>query len=119
MTFGEDTSLASVYAALSNDTRLRCLNLLLRNADVCVCEAVAALEISQPAASKAFSALKAAGMLDSRRDANWTYYSLRPVLPESLQGIVDATAAALAEQPLCDEDQQRMRALGLREKMAS
>ncbi len=119
MTFGEDTSLASVYAALSNDTRLRCLNLVLRNPDVCVCEAVAALEISQPAASKAFGALKTAGLLHARRDANWTYYSLRPVMPEALQGIVDATAAALAEQPLCDEDQERMRALDLRQRMAS
>lgn len=119
-----DEPVAAVYAALANETRLRCLNLVVHNRDVCVCEAVAALEISQPAASKAMGALKSAGLLAARRDANWTYFSLRRALPGWLAQVVKATAAELESRQPYRDDQRRFEALNLRsrasdEKLAS
>ncbi len=115
----EDNSLAAVYAALANDTRLRCLNLMVHNRDVCVCEAVAALGISQPAASKAMGALKSAGLADARRDANWTYYRLRSRLPVWLRQVVKATMTQFASQSPYLEDQRRFEALDLRDQTVS
>ena len=111
-----DESIAAVYSALANETRLRCLNLVVHNRDVCVCEAVAALDISQPAASKAMGALRCAGLVDARRDANWTYYSLRRPLPAWLRQVVRATAKELEAQPPYRDDLRQFQTLGLRNK---
>ena len=101
---------AKVFSTLGNPTRLRCLYLLARNEEVCVCDVVDALEVAQPSASKALNNLKAAGLLSLRRDANWVYYRLRPDLPAWLAEVVESTASALdAEQPH-KADQDRLAA---------
>jgi DNA-binding transcriptional ArsR family regulator len=108
-------SVAAVFAALANETRLRCLNLVVHNRDVCVCEAVAALGISQPAASKAMGTLKAAGLVAARRDANWTHYSLQRPLPAWLRKIVNATTSELNSRQPYLQDLNRFAELELRE----
>ncbi|MBN7798985.1 ArsR/SmtB family transcription factor [Parahaliea mediterranea] len=80
-----------VFSVLANETRLRCLNLVLRYDEICVCELVDTLGISQPTVSKALSALKQAGILADRRDARWTYYRKNPAMPEWIGAIVSST----------------------------
>lgn len=104
----------AVFAALSNPVRLRALLLVARHADVCVCEVESALSIAQPAASKALNALKAAGYLDSRRDANWTYYSLSGAMPDWVRAIVDNAASALGNTEPYLSDSKRFADLELR-----
>lgn len=66
--------------ALSDETRLRILNILLER-ECCVCEVMQALEISQSRASRNLGILEDAGFLTARRDGAWVLYSLkgRPV----------------------------------------
>ena len=67
--------LASVFKALADPTRLRILRLLLEaRVELCVCELVDCLEEPQYNISKHVNALKAAGLLKSRRDGRWVYY---------------------------------------------
>jgi ArsR family transcriptional regulator len=80
---------------LNNSTRLRCLQLLAQSEEVCVCEFVDTLGISQPTASKALAALKNAGFLSGRRDANWTYYRLSAHMPPWQHDLLNATIAGL------------------------
>lgn len=80
---------------LNNQTRLRCLLLLAESEEVCVCEFVDALGITQPTASKALAALKNAGFLSDRRDANWNYYSLARHMPEWQRDLLNAAIAGL------------------------
>ena len=111
-------SATDVFAALANDTRLRCLLLVAGNDDVCVCEVVAALRISQPGASKSLNALKAAGLLRDRRDANWIYYSLAEDLPPWLAELVDGLLEELAGRRPYVTDAGRLARLALRPEKA-
>ena len=70
-------TLADVFKALADPTRVRIVNMLV-NADepVCVCELTPALELSQPTVSFHLSKLRKAGLLDRERRGTWAYYSL-------------------------------------------
>jgi len=96
-----------IFSALANEVRLRCLCLVAKNDEVCVCEVVEALGISQPAASKALNALKLAGLLRDRRDANWNYYALNDSMPEWMRTIVTSTVDATATSKIYVADQKR------------
>jgi len=61
--------------ALSDDTRLRILNILLEK-ECCVCEIMQALDISQSRASRNLGILQNAGFLKTRRDGLWIVYSV-------------------------------------------
>lgn len=64
-----------VCQALSDETRLRILNLLGRR-ELCVCDLMAALKITQSKASRHLSYLKNAGLVQDRREGLWIHYSL-------------------------------------------
>jgi len=61
--------------ALSDETRLRILNVLL-DRECCVCEVMQALDISQSRASRNLGILQDAGFLTARRDGAWIAYSI-------------------------------------------
>ena len=82
---------SKVFASLGNEIRLKCLYLAARHGEVCVCEAVEALEVPQPTISKAFRALKIAGFVADRRDANWTHYRIDENMPAWMAEVVRAT----------------------------
>ncbi|MEZ5561987.1 MAG: metalloregulator ArsR/SmtB family transcription factor [Gammaproteobacteria bacterium] len=105
-----------VFAALANEARLRCLQLVARNGEVCVCEVVEALGISQPSASKALNALKSAGLLQDRREANWSYYALASSMPDWVSAVIAASSRDLASSPGFIADQKRFLRLDLRRR---
>ncbi|MEL7024572.1 MAG: metalloregulator ArsR/SmtB family transcription factor [Pseudomonadota bacterium] len=86
----------TVFASLGNEIRLRCLFLAARFDEVCVCEVVDVLQIPQPTISKAFKALKEAGLVADRRDANWTYFRFNSEAPRWVEEIVEAAVAGLS-----------------------
>jgi DNA-binding transcriptional ArsR family regulator len=93
-----------VFSTLANETRLRCLHLVLRRGEVCVCELVDALGVSQPTVSKAMAALRQAGFVVDRRDATWTYYRRNPDMPVWQRELVATLSRHLAgEQPFVDD----------------
>jgi ArsR family transcriptional regulator len=70
-------TLADVFKALADPTRVRIVNMLV-NADeaVCVCEFTPALELSQPTVSFHLAKLRKAGLIDREQRGTWAYYSL-------------------------------------------
>jgi len=68
--------LARAAQALSDETRLRILNVLTVK-ECCVCEVMQALEISQTRASRNLKILGDAGFLNMRTNGLYTVYSLR------------------------------------------
>jgi ArsR family transcriptional regulator len=105
----------AVFASLSNETRLRCLDLAARHEEVCVCEVVDALGIPQPTISKAFKTLREAGLVTDRRDASWTYYRLNDAVPEWLADIVRTTIDDLSRSKTYIDDEYRFERSGVRE----
>ncbi len=67
--------LIRVIKALSDETRLRILKVLLER-ECCVCEVMQALDISQSRASRNLGILQEAGFLKARRDGTWIVYSI-------------------------------------------
>jgi ArsR family transcriptional regulator len=65
----------NIMKALSDETRLRILNLLLER-ECCVCEVMQALDISQSRASRNLGIIQNAGLLKARRDGTWMHYSI-------------------------------------------
>ena len=68
--------LTKVFKALSDETRLRMLKILQERAELCVCEIMQALDISQTRASRNLGILKDAGFVVDRRDGLWIHYSI-------------------------------------------
>ena len=68
-------NLVDVLKALSDETRLRILNLLYEQ-ELCVCDVMETLQISQAKASRHLIYLKNAGLVTDRKYAQWVYYSL-------------------------------------------
>lgn len=64
-----------LFKALSVTTRLRILSLLLRN-NMCVCQIEGSLKLRQSNASRHLSVLRQAGILESYKVAQWTYYRI-------------------------------------------
>ena len=109
-----DIDSVQVFSALANETRLRCLFLVASNGEVCVCEVVDALGIAQPSASKALNALKGAGLLSDRRDANWIYYRLNSRMADWMAALVAATVTGLGSSRAHTADQKRFKRLDSR-----
>ena len=67
--------LAKALKSLSDETRLRILNLLMER-ECCVCEVMQALDISQTRASRNLGILEDAGFVKSKRDGLWIVHSI-------------------------------------------
>lgn len=66
--------LTTLFKALSDETRLQMLGLLCRRGELCVCDFVEVLEISQSKASRHLRHLVNAGLLEDRREGVWVYF---------------------------------------------
>jgi ArsR family transcriptional regulator, arsenate/arsenite/antimonite-responsive transcriptional repressor len=64
-----------LFKALGDDTRLRIIALLSRG-ELCVCHIHEALDLSQPNVSRQLAILRAAGIVEDRREGNWVHYRL-------------------------------------------
>lgn len=105
----------TILKTLGDPTRLRILRLLLEaGSELCVCEVVDSLEEPQYNVSKHLAALKAAGLLQSRKEGRWVYY--RPAdAPEAFQELLCQAVAAIPT-PVDDRDRKELqKRLKLRE----
>ncbi len=97
--------LVKAMKALSDETRLRILNILLER-ECCVCEVMQALDISQTRASRNLKVLYDAGFLKLRKDGLWSLYSLDtegmrddyPYLVEAVKKTLDSNAVATKDR---------------------
>ncbi len=102
-------NMLKAFKVLSDETRLRVLNLLLEH-ETCVCEVMQALEISQSKASRCLSALYDAGFLKMRKEGLWSLYSFDA---ENIRGFqsnrVEAVEEGLKENKVVALDAERLK----------
>lgn len=101
-------NIAKLFAALSDPIRLRILALVARERELCVCELVDALELSQPKISRHCKALNEAGVLSSRRQAQWVIYSLAKEVPDWIKQTRDAAIQGVRLDPQYPVDSARL-----------
>jgi len=63
------------FKALADETRLRILK-LLEVREMCVCEVMVALDLTQPTASHHLGLLENAGLVKDRKEGKWVFYSI-------------------------------------------
>lgn len=75
------------FKALADKTRLRILN-LLQVREMCVCEVMIALDMTQPTTSHHLGILENAGLVSCRKEGKWIYYSVAdPNLIEKMHSL--------------------------------
>ncbi|WP_188151507.1 metalloregulator ArsR/SmtB family transcription factor [Teredinibacter waterburyi] len=89
-----------LFKCLSDETRLTSTLLIQLEGELCVCELIVALELSQPKISRHLAQLRNCGLLTDQRRGQWVYYSLHPDLPNWAVSLVRDTA---------DSDHQRLK----------
>lgn len=69
-------SLAAIFKTLSEPVRLRIVYLLLESGELCVCDLVDTLGLSQSVVSRHLAYLRNNGLVSTRREGVWVYYQI-------------------------------------------
>src|SRR6201989_1317774 len=99
--------LAKLFAALSDPTRLRLLN-LMAGREVCVCYFVEILKQGQPKVSRHLAYLRNAGIVSARREGKGMHYSIFRPDDAAANSILNTVLANLAESPEMQADLDRL-----------
>ena len=75
--------------AISDSNRLKILA-CLKQGEVCVCDFVEVLHVSQPAVSQQLRKLKEAGIILERKKGTWKHYRLNEEQTTYIQAVLDA-----------------------------
>jgi ArsR family transcriptional regulator, arsenate/arsenite/antimonite-responsive transcriptional repressor len=101
--------------AIADPTRVRILSALLR-AELCVCELVDALEVSQSTLSSHLQVLRQIGMVSTRKEGRWVYYSLEKRKAALMNALFSLIQKDVGPDPGLVRDAQRIdRRLAMRE----
>ena len=100
-------SLTSLGQAIADPTRVRIIA-ALRVGELCVCELVDALEISQSTLSTHLQVLRQTGMVIPRKEGRWVYYSLSDQKAKLIEAIFSHTGSDGGADPRLRRDCRRI-----------
>jgi ArsR family transcriptional regulator, arsenate/arsenite/antimonite-responsive transcriptional repressor len=66
----------NMFKALSDENRVRTVGVLLEQKELCACQITELLEITSATVSRHMKILSDAGIINSRKDGRWVYYSV-------------------------------------------
>jgi ArsR family transcriptional regulator len=103
----EVRAVTRLFKALGDDTRLRIVA-LLSHGELCVCHVQAALDLTQPNASRQLAILRNAGVVESRRAGTWTHYKLA-AQPDGFSGPqLQTLVRSFSRQSVLKKDVERL-----------
>lgn len=95
--------------AAGDPTRTRILK-LLEGGGLCVCQVQAVLGLAPSTVSKHLAILKAAGLVDDRRDGKWIEYALAPAGSNMhADSVLALLRGTLDREPVVVADRRRLR----------
>jgi ArsR family transcriptional regulator len=100
-------AVAILFAALSDRTRLRLLN-LMDGREVCVCYFVEILGQGQPKISRHLAYLRRAGVVAARREGKWMHYRIVVPSHAGAARILRETLAVIREEKAMQTDLARL-----------
>ncbi|WP_274363541.1 ArsR/SmtB family transcription factor [Paenibacillus thermotolerans] len=89
-------AMAEQFKLLSDKSRLTILS-LLKERELCVCDIVGLLGVSQPNASQHLRKLKAGSLVNETRKGKWVYYSLNLDDKPYIQAVLEHTPSFTEE----------------------
>ncbi|MDL2266826.1 metalloregulator ArsR/SmtB family transcription factor [Desulfovibrio sp. OttesenSCG-928-G15] len=107
----------TVTKALTDENRVRIL-MALRDMEMCVCQITGFLDLSPSTTSKHLSILRQARLIESRKKGKWVYYTVGNITTasETVRQVVAWMSKALDDNPVVQEDRQRIREILAREE---
>ena len=102
-------ALLKAFKALSDETRVRILKLLLER-ECCVCEVMQALQISQSRASRNLGILQDTGFIKARRNGLWVVYSINEKgMASHSEALVEVLRNSLHRDETISLDRERLK----------
>jgi ArsR family transcriptional regulator len=105
---------SDLFAVFANPTRLRILNLLLAEKEICVCDLCAVLDLLQPRVSRHLALLREAGLVDVREEGKWKFYALADPPTALHRTLLRCVGSCLGEVDDLAADRERLAGLALR-----
>ena len=99
--------LETLTKALADQTRLRVVNLLMGQGELCVCDLTEVLEMSQPKISRHLAILRDSGLLQTRKSGLWVFYSFNPDLPQWAKALLNNLHNGSLTESLYQSDTER------------
>lgn len=96
------------FKSLADETRLRCVAVLQRRGELCVCELTQALQMSQPKISRHLALLRSNGLLLDRRQGIWIYYRINPDLPTWAHSVIRHAVDGVVDRTEFQQDWERL-----------
>lgn len=93
---------AQIFLACSDTSRLRILNLIMTNGEMCITDVEHILEFTQTKTSRHLIYLKNSGILTSRKFNQWIFYQIK----DEVQEIIQLILQFLRRDPVLQKDQQ-------------
>ena len=93
---------AQIFLAFSDTSRLRILNLIMTNGEMCITDLENILEFTQTKTSRHLIYLKNSGILTSRKFNQWMFYQIKDEVYDITQQIFQF----LRRDPQLQKDQQ-------------
>ena len=106
-TDGLDESTATLKA-FADPVRLRLLNLLADDREVCVCHLHEALELPQPTVSRHLAYLRTHGLVVGRKDGLWVHYKLARGRTGLARVLIGCLGACLGDPAVFEADRLRL-----------
>lgn len=103
------TELVLTAKAFSDPTRVRILA-LLRKGELCVCELVDALQVTQSTLSTHLQVIREAGLVQTRKLGKWIYYSIRPEKQKLVRSLYGCFVSELEEDATVRKDGRKLEA---------
>jgi ArsR family transcriptional regulator len=98
-----------VFTALSDESRLRILN-LLNEGELCVCDVIKVLKEPQSKISRHLSYLRRAGLVEARKDGLWVHYRLSKPASKIYATLLKTVSGCCAEMDECCKDLKTLHA---------
>jgi ArsR family transcriptional regulator len=100
--------LAVVFKALSDESRLRIINLLFYSGELCVCDIEEVMGVTQTKVSRHLAYLRKVGLVDDRRHGLWMLYSIAKSKNAEHKKIMDLLGALLRSNEVARKDARRL-----------
>jgi ArsR family transcriptional regulator len=105
---------SEIFKALSDESRLRILNLIYQNEEMCISDLELILDYTQTKTSRHLIYLKNAEILDYRKQDQWVYYYINPAYAD----IISQLFSFLENDTLLQNDLEEYRTLYANNELA-
>lgn len=100
---------AALLKLLGDPLRLRLAALLAAEGEICVCHLAGALDEPDYKISRHLGLLRSAGLVETRREGTWIYYSLRKPAGSLEKTLWDCLGTCFVDHPAAKQDRSRLK----------